>query len=366
MRDLSLWLRQNGHDPIVVTGAPGSICKTLLDADIRVVEVRDLIRPIRPLKDVRAIIEISRILKVYAPDVVSCHSSKAGILGRIAARSMGIPVIFTAHGWAFTEGVPGLQRLSYKMIERTCGSLCDHIITVCHHDRQLALAANIAPASRITTIHNGMPFLPPVRREAVASSPVRIGMVARFDSQKDHDTLLRALARLRDKDWRLTLIGGGDASNAAETAARLGIVDRIEFMGECSNVPALLAGLDVFCLISRWEGFPRSILEAMRASLPVVASDVAGVRESVEDAVNGYLVPVGDDKILATSLSHLLDSPGLRAAMGNRGRAKFESSFTIERMLQPTLGIYRAVVSNAAAKRSVAGNRGMIRSLLRF
>jgi glycosyltransferase involved in cell wall biosynthesis len=149
-------------------------------------------------------------------------------------------------------------------------------------------------------------------------------------------------------------------------AAQLGIVDRIDFMGECSNVPALLAELDVFCLISKWEGFPRSILEAMRASLPVVASDVAGVRESVEDAVNGYLVPVGDDKILATSLSHLIDSPGLRAAMGNRGRAKFESSFTIERMLRPTLGIYRAVVSNTAAKRSVAGNRGMIRSLLRF
>jgi glycosyltransferase involved in cell wall biosynthesis len=349
-----------------VTGARGPICKTLADADIQVVEVRDLIRPIRPLKDTQAIFEISRQLKACAPDVVSCHSSKAGILGRIAARSMGIPVIFTAHGWAFTDGVPGLQRLAYKMIERTCGSLCDHIITVCHHDRQLALAANIAPASRITTIHNGMPPLPPVCREAVAKSPVRIGMVARFDAQKDHDTLLRALARLRDRDWRLILIGGGDSSTAARTAARLGILDRIDFMGERSNVPALLAELDVFCLISKWEGFPRSILEAMRASLPVVASDVAGIKESVEDAVNGYLVPVGDDKLLATNLSHLIDSPGARAAMGSRGRTKFENRFTIERMLRPTLGIYRGVISDAASRRSLAGNRGMIRSLLRF
>ena len=149
-------------------------------------------------------------------------------------------------------------------------------------------------------------------------------------------------------------------------AAKLNIIDRIEFMGESSNVPALLADLDVFCLISRWEGFPRSILEAMRASLPVVASDVAGVRESVEDTVNGYVVPVGDDRLLAKSLEHLLDSPGLRVAMGGRGRAKFENSFTIEHMLLPTLRIYHAVAANAASRSRLAGSRGMIRSWLRL
>jgi glycosyltransferase involved in cell wall biosynthesis len=336
------------------------------DAGIQVIEARNLIRPIRPLKDARAILEINRTLKAIGPDVVSCHSSKAGILGRIAARSMGIPVIFTAHGWAFTEGVPRAQRLAYKAIERACGPLCDHIITVCHHDRQLALSARIAPASRITTVHNGMPLLPPVRREATASGPVRIGMVARFDSQKDHDTLLRALARVPHKDWRLHLVGGGDASGTVRMASTLNILDRIEFIGESSNVPALLAEMDVFCLISRWEGFPRSILEAMRASLPVVASDVAGVRESVEDTVNGYVVPVGDDRLLAKSLEHLLESPGLRIAMGCRGRTKFESNFTIEHMLLPTLRIYHAVTANAVGRNSMAGSRGMIRSLLRL
>jgi glycosyltransferase involved in cell wall biosynthesis len=275
-------------------------------------------------------------------------------------------VIFTAHGWSFTDGVPAHQRLAYRLIEQACGSLSDHIITVCHYDRQLALAARIAPADRIAAIHNGMPLLPPVDRETLSSSPIRIGMVARFDSQKDHATLLRALARLRHKDWCLQLIGGGDSSSAAHMASELGLLDRIEFMGERSNVPALLAGLDVFCLISRWEGFPRSILEAMRASLPVVASDVAGVRESVEDAVNGYLVPVGDDRLLAKSLGDLIDSPGLRIAMGNRGRVKFEGSFTIEHMLRPTLGIYHAVVAEAVASRSLAGSRGMLRSWLRL
>ena len=104
----------------------------------------------------------------------------------------------------------------------------------------------------------------------------------------------------------------------------------------------------------------------MRASLPVVASDVAGVRESVEDTVTGYLVPVGDDKRLAKSLGDLIAAPGLRIAMGNRGRAKFERSFTIERMLRPTVALYRGVAANVAGNRSLAGDQGTFRSLLKF
>lgn len=366
VRDISLWLRQNGHDPIVMTGARGPICKALFAAGVQVVEVRGLVRPIRLLKDVCALLAIRDSLRAFAPDLVSCHSSKAGILGRIAAKSMGIPVIFTAHGWAFTDGVPALQSLIYKTIEKACGSLSDHIITVCHYDRQLAIAANVAPPSRITTIHNGMPLMPPVQRAADAARPVRIGMVARFGPQKDHATLLRALARLRHKDWRLHLIGGGDRSDAVSLASRLGLLDRIEFTGESPNVPQLLAVLDVFCLISHWEGFPRSILEAMRANLPVVASDVAGVRESVEEAVTGYVVPVGDDRLLAHRLGELIESPRLRLTMGDRARARFESSFTIEHMLRPTLGVYRTAIADAAGIRSPADDQAAPQSLLKL
>jgi glycosyltransferase involved in cell wall biosynthesis len=365
VRDLSLWLKQNGHDPVVVTGACGPICKSLEEAGVPVMKAEGLVRPIRPLKDARALLSIHRSLKACAPDLVSCHSSKAGILGRLVARAMGIPVIFTAHGWAFTDGVPELQKLAYRTIERACGSLCDHIITVCHHDRQLALSARIAPAGRITTVHNGMPVLPPIRRTADPARPLRIVMVARFDAQKDHPTLLRALARLRDKSWRLHLVGGGDPSRAKGLAAELGLLDRVEFMGECRNVPALLAEMDIFCLISRWEGFPRSILEAMRASLPVIATDVAGVRESVEETRSGYVVPVGDEKAVAKSLGDLIDLPGLRIAMGNRGRSRFDGAFTIEHMLRPTLGVYHAAIAGAAKHGGLAQGPAMARSLLR-
>jgi len=124
--------------------------------------------------------------------------------------------------------------------------------------------------------------------------------------------------------------------------------------------------MDIFCLISRWEGFPRSILEAMRASLPVIASDVAGVRESVEDTLTGYVVPVGDDRLLATSLGDLIDLPDLRIAMGNRGRARFENRFTLEHMLQPTLSLYQAAATSAATEPALSADQGMLRSLLRY
>ena len=366
VRDLSLWLKQNGHDPVVLTGAAGPICETLSAAGIDVLEMRALVRPIRPLKDARALHEIRRCLKSCAPDLVSCHSAKAGILGRIAASTLGLPVIFTAHGWTFTEGIPLVQRYAYRAVERLCGRLSDHIITVCHYDRELALAAGIAPAERITTVHNGMPFLPVVQRNASAPGPVRIGMVARFDQQKDHETLISALGRLRHKNWCLQLIGGGDSSKVVRMAAGLNLLDRIECLGEQSNVPELLAKLDVFCLISKWEGFPRSILEAMRSSLPVVASDVAGVREAVEDGVTGYLVPVSNDRLLAKSLEYLIDSPTVRIAMGNRARVKFENRFTLDHLLKPTLHLYESALIGAKARGASAPAAGVVRSLQRL
>ena len=366
VRDLSLWLKQNGHDPVVLTGAAGPICETLAAAGIDVLEICALVRPIRLLKDARALGEIRRTLKSCAPDLVSCHSSKAGILGRIAARTLGLPVIFTAHGWSFTEGVPLAQRYAYRAVERLCGRLSDHIITVCQYDRELALVARIAPADRITTVHNGMPFLPPVQRTASATGPVQIGMVARFDQQKDHETLIAALGRLPHKNWRLQLIGGGDSSKVMNMAAELNLLDRVECLGQQSNIPELLAKMDVFCLISKWEGFPRSILESMRSSLPVVASDVAGVREAVEDGVTGYLVPVGNDRLLAKSLEHLIDSPTVRVAMGNRARVKYENRFTLDHLLKPTLHLYESILIGAREKSgALAPGESVGRSLQR-
>lgn len=340
VRDMALWLKGRGHSPTVITGSRGPICDALMRAKVETLLLHDLVRPIHPWKDLKAVLSVRSVLRQLRPDLVSCHSSKAGIIGRVAAKSINTPVVFTAHGWSFTEGLPTLERHLYRNLERICGSLGDHIITVCDYDRHLALAAKIARSSRISTIHNGMPLLPRDRGRASTSQPITIGMTARFGAQKDHDTLLRALSRLTSRDWSLHLIGGGDQSETVRFAEGLGLTDRIVFVGEIPDVSDHLSEFDIFCLISKWEGFPRSILEAMRAGLPVIASNVAGVRESVEDGETGYLVPVGDDQTLAARLAALIDQPDLRRAMGDKGRAKFESRFTFDHMANPTLDIY--------------------------
>jgi glycosyltransferase involved in cell wall biosynthesis len=170
-------------------------------------------------------------------------------------------------------------------------------------------------------------------------------MVARFSEQKDHASLLRALHGHSDGAWNLELIGGGPGlPSVQETTVALGLQGHIHFTGEVHDVPARLAKSSLFVLASKWEGLPRSIIEAMRAGLPIVASDVGGVHELVEDSVTGYLVPSGDVTLLRQRLQELVESPALRKEMGLAGRRRFEEQFQFETMFQKTLGVYEEVI----------------------
>jgi len=177
-------------------------------------------------------------------------------------------------------------------------------------------------------------------------------MVARFERQKDHATLLQALAGLAHRAWELELIGDGPLRPEAAALTRaLGIGDRVHFLGARRDVAERLACQQAFLLISNWEGFPRSILEAMRAGLPVVASDVGGVREAVVDGSTGLLVPRGNPDALRERLDVLLQDPTLRSRFGQAGRARYEERFTFDRMLEQTLAIYRDVIRPRAPSR---------------
>jgi glycosyltransferase involved in cell wall biosynthesis len=170
-------------------------------------------------------------------------------------------------------------------------------------------------------------------------------MVARFAPQKDHDTLFRALAEVLDLEWELDLVGTGpDEETVRRRADQLGLSGRIRFLGMREDVPELVAASQVYLLISHWEGFPRSILEALRAGLPVVATDVGGVREAVLDGVTGFLAPENDDALLATRLRTLLSEPALRARMGAASRSHYEAHFTFDRLVEEALAVYESVL----------------------
>ncbi|HXE58334.1 MAG TPA: glycosyltransferase family 4 protein, partial [Gemmatimonadales bacterium] len=350
-----------GHEVVVVTGGLGPFTDELASNGIPYVALPHLCRAIHPADEARALYEIRSALQHIRPQLISTHSSKAGWLGRLAAWSLGIPVIFTAHGWSFTPGVPVDAARIYRWAERLAAPFADRIITVSHYDRYLALRHGIADESKIVTIHNGMPDVAPYHRAAPGRDPVRLVMVARFEEQKDHGTLLRALAPLADLAWELDLIGDGPLRSAMEQlAAELGIGDRVHFWGAQRDVASRLAAAQVFSLCSHWEGFPRSILEAMRAGLPVLATDVGGVRESLEDGVDGFLVPRGDEELIRLRLQQLIMYPELRVCLGENARARYEEEFTLERTLERTVAVYREVV---AERQRLGNGRGSLGEL---
>jgi glycosyltransferase involved in cell wall biosynthesis len=254
-------------------------------------------------------------------------------------------VVFTAHGWTFAEGVSETGRKVYRLAERLAAPLATRIITVSRHDRDLALAAGVGRDGQLVVVHNGMADLPASCRASPERDPVRLIMVARYEAQKDHRTLIRALASIADRSWSLELVGGGPGEPELRSLIDShGLSDRMAVHGLCDDVAERLVQSQVFVLISNWEGLPRSILEAMRAGLPVVASDVGGVREAVVEGDTGYLVPRGDAEALAKRLTALLEDPARRKAMGRAGRDRYHEHFRFERMFQETLAVYRSMV----------------------
>ena len=221
--------------------------------------------------------------------------------------------------------------------------LAARIICVSAYDRQLAVAAGIAPR-RLVTIHNGMPDVPPAdRADPMTSAPVRIVMVARFAPQKDHMTLLRAVAAL--DGVHLDLVGEGPTLAATrELAWRLGIDERVHFLGHRDDVPAILARAHIFALISNWEGFPRSTLEAMRAGLPAVVTDVGGAAEAIVEEETGFVIPPRDENATRERLQGLVADPRRRGAMGAAARRRYEEQFTFEPLFARTYAVYQESV----------------------
>lgn len=349
VRDLSLWLQSRGYQVSIVVGGSGFYIEHLRDHGLHVYPCRSMGRAINPVRDIKALIQLRRLIVGLAPDLVSLHSAKAGLLGRIlVCLGLNTPCLFTAHGWSFADGIAPLQKLLYLHIERWASQYCKLIITVCQSDLTLAIESRVAQASQLICIHNGMPDLPqPARLPWSRSRCLYLISVARFESQKDHHTMISALSQLSAFDWHLNLIGDGSGRQSIEHyVMEMGLQDRISFLGRSNCVAELLASSDLFLLISHWEGFPRSILEAMRSGLPVIASDVGGVHESVQLGVNGWLIPPSNPVALKNALLEAFHNPSMLAEFGQAGRALFEQKFEFQSMAAKTESVYKAIWSS--------------------
>lgn len=345
--DLASGMQNAGHKVTILVGGMGIVNEKAKALGLNCHSVPELVRPIHPLHDVRCFFALKRWFKTLQPDIIHLHSSKAGLIGRLSAAGLGVPVVFTAHGWSFTEGVSAFSTMLYRNLERWVSPLADRVITVSDYDRHRALNLGVVPAHKMQTIHNGMPVLA-MEEQLHSWQGGRIIMVARFEQPKDHLLLLDAVAQLKG-NFQLQLVGDGPLfAQAKSKAIQLQLDDRVEFCGSRHDVAALLRQADIFVLASRWEGLPLTILEAMRAGLPVVASDVGGVSEAVFDGETGFTVPHGDPLLFSKALQQLLDDPALARRFGEAGQQKFMQQFTFANMLQQTLSLYQKLAGAAS------------------
>ncbi|WP_341667893.1 glycosyltransferase family 4 protein [Alcaligenes sp. SDU_A2] len=345
--DLAQGIKKEGIEAIILIGGEGIVAQEANAKGIPTLAIKNLIREINLIKDILAFFEIRSALKKISPDIVHLHSSKAGIVGRLAARSLGLPAIFTAHGWAFTDGVSKRRKIAYRLIEKAMAPFATKIITVSEYDRQLAIKNKIIKPSKLRAIQNGLPDVDIEKKylehqETQNDHLCKLIMVARFDEQKDQATLIKALALIKNKNWNLTFAGDGRLRSEAEKLVKEHqLTDKIIFAGACRDIPDRLQASDVFVLSTNWEGFPLSILEAMRAGLPVLATDVGGVSEAVAHGVTGYLSQRGDSQELAKYLELLISDPKLRESLGKNGQISFKKNFTFKTMLEKTISVYK-------------------------
>lgn len=346
VRELSLELRNLGHDVTVITGAPGIFTDQLRQAGIPWLAVRNLVRPLRPHRDVVALVELWCAFRRLKPDLVCAHTAKAGSLARAAARLHRIPSVFTPHGWSIFDRASFETNSLFCLVERLAGRLGTRVINVCEHERVLAQQFGVCPAKALEVVHNGIAEIPFARVRPIDAQPPVMVMVARFASQKDHGTLLQALSGLLCMQWRLLLIGEGELKplvTAQIDALRLS--GRVSILPPESDVSRLLMEAQIFVLSTNFEALPISILEAMRAALPVVATDVGGIAESVRHEETGLLVRRGDVAGLRDALARLVSGPALRVALGSAGRRLWTAQFTASAMAERTIEVYKRALA---------------------
>ena len=300
-------------------------------ADVRLFSLPHLAREVRPLTDLAALGELRAAIRAFRPDVVHTHSSKAGVLGRIAAHSERIPVVVhTIHGFGFGPHQSAPVRWAFLAAERWVARWTDHFVAVSRRNLEEGVRLGLFDAAHASVIRSGI-VLDAFRKHAGGEAVRRelgippraplVLQVACFKPQKAPERFVATAAHLagRFPDAHFVLVGDGELRPALDAARRrAGLEGRLHLPGWRRDVPALLDAATVVTLTSRFEGLPRALVEALAANVPVVAMAVDGVEEVVREGVDGFLVREGDVGALAERVSSLLVDPDLRAAMAAR------------------------------------------------
>jgi len=314
-----------------------------------------LVRPVHPWHDVVAWQQLARWFRQYQPRIVHTHSGKAGILGRLAAHRAGVPVIVhTIHGPSFGPFQGAVANGLFRTAERLAGRYTTHFITVAHAMTRQYLAAGVGRPGQYTRLVSGFPLAPFL---AAANDPAErarwrlqpgdfvIGKIARLFRLKGHDDLIDVMPALVGQcpQAKFLLVGDGLWRQRLEDRIRsLGLADRVRFTGLVApaEIPRLVGIMDVLVHLSRREGLPRSLAQALAAGRPVVAYDCDGAGEVCLEGETGYRAPPGDRAVLLARLGQLAGDPLLRERLGRQGQRLIQHLFPVEKMIEDIYELY--------------------------
>lgn len=367
-------LNRKQFRPLLMTGPEGILVEDAENChDVPKYYIPSLLREIRPFHDLKAFLHIRRILKQetarnpQAPFIVHTHSSKAGILGRWAAKSAGIPhIIHSIHGFSFHRLQGSLTRFLYIFLEWLSAKITTHFIAVSSANIDDGMRLGFFQRSQVTLIRSGIDILrfrqfsaavkqdfehwnAQKRREL--NIPLKrplVGIIACFKPQKAPLDFIRVMQRVikQHPEVHAIMVGDGVLRPRIEALiAEYGLDQQISLLGWRHDIPELLPLLDALVLTSYWEGLPRVCPQAMAAGVPIVATRVDGIPEAVHDGENGFLCEPGDIDAMAQKLLHLLQHPELAKQMGREAQTRV-AEFDSDSMVRQQEELYRSLISN--------------------
>jgi len=333
-------LHERGRRVTLITGPEAGPEGQLLDearaTGYDVIVLPSLRRAVNPLADRQAYTDLVEILRQIRPDIVHTHSSKAGIIGRFAARAARVPiVVHTIHGMSFNRTQSWMEQSLYRFLEQRAARITDCLVTVADAMIDQATEAGIAPREKFRTVYSGMEvdWFSPDRydRAAIRASwgfsdeHVVVGAIARLFRNKGYEKLIPAMADAARRNPALRFVWVGDGAQRTEYEEELeyrGLRDRTHLTGLVppNEVARMAAGMDILVHASQWEGLPRAAVQALLMEVPVISFDIDGAPEVVIPGQTGMLVPLNDVDALADAMVELAADPQRRRRFGQAGR----------------------------------------------
>lgn len=363
-------LTRSIYEPVLISGTEGLLVEDAVKLkDVKVYLIPELVRQIRPLKDVMVLLKLKRILKQLKLDagakipggssaiIVHTHSSKAGILGRWAARLAGIRlIIHSIHGFSFNDFQPSLMKAFYIFLERVTSIITTKFIAVSKSNIGKGISERIFTRDQVILIRSGIDVrkYQQVRLDRVkkrkelginAGIPL-VAMIACFKPQKSPLDFVR-IAKIvsnENSEARFLLIGDGVLrSKIEELIEKLEIEDKILLLGWRRDIPEIMSCIDILVHTSLWEGLPRVLPQAMASGIPVVATEVDGAPEAIQNGVNGFLLPPRDINGMAEKIIYLIKHPEKTSEMGEKGKRLVEE-FDIWKMVEQQEELYSGLL----------------------